>query len=282
MNPLKLNFCPDFDSATKYSFKWNQRLIAALNCSNITELLEKDATRANFEKYALDADLFIFYDHGGKAGLVAQGGLSFAVDSRNVDLLRGAEVYTMCCLTAKGLGAEAYRKGIKVWWGYTENFSFIPSSEEIYSELANMGLLLVKNNGMDWTDAFYDVQAAFDAAIAKNDAENGDPWVSVTLVADRDALVCWTDETPPPTDCTFRQLGINVFGRAGNKISRLTAVSFIAFLIFWGYGLHDAGHHVYQLKGTPLSLEGVYVGFAGMLGAFLVYAREQFKWLSKN
>lgn len=282
MRVLTLNSAPRFDDATQYSFRWNRKLIEDYGVTDITELLEDDATPENFNRNASGINLFIFYDHGDRNGLVAQGGKEYLVDSSNVERLRGAEVYTMCCLTAKGLGADAYRKGVKIWWGYTKVFSFIPQSEEIYCELSNLGLLLVKKDGLDWNKALDKVKESFTAAIEKNDEENGDPWVSITLLNDRDALVCWTEQNPPPTTCVFRKMAINYLGSAGHRLTRKSALSFIAFIAFWGFGLHDAGHHIWELKGTAISLEGVYVGFTGMLLSFLFYTKEHIRWHTRS
>jgi hypothetical protein len=38
----------------------------------------------------------------------------------------------------------------------------------------------------------------------------------------------------------------------------------ILFWISFGVALHDFAHGVWELKGTPLSPEGGYIGFAGI------------------
>jgi hypothetical protein len=44
----------------------------------------------------------------------------------------------------------------------------------------------------------------------------------------------------------------------------ITAGAAFAFLVGYGIALHDFAHQVWQLKGTPISLEGGYIGFALM------------------
>ena len=278
---IQLNAVPKFDQATEYSIVWNRRLIEKLKFNNLYELIEHQVTRKNFEKFAPQADLFIFYDHGNQNALIAQGAVENLVDSNNVELLRGASVYTMCCLAAKKLGAEAYRKGVKHWWGYTEAFSFIPTSEEVYSDLANLGLILIQEENMCWNDAIAEVKLAYDNAIEENDENNGDPWVSITLAWDKDALVCWSGKNPPPTTCTFRATGIKLFGKAGQHISRKMALSVALFLVSYGISLLDFTYQVFQLKNSWWSIEGGYLGFAGMLVSTYFAILEYLKSLER-
>ena len=188
---------PCFEEVSTISLKWNQRLMAALRGCVFTQLLGGEATRLNYMEAAKDPQIrtIVFYDHGSSQGLVEDGGAGYILDEANLGTVKGREVYTMCCLTAGGLGEEAYRRGTPIWWGYRREFSFMAAKEETYGRLANMGLLLVKNDGLSWRQAYDAVIAAFNEEIKA--AEIGDPWVEITLVNDRDALVCWADWNPP-------------------------------------------------------------------------------------
>ena len=58
-------------------------------------------------------------------------------------------------------------------------------------------------------------------------------------------------------------------------------MAWIAFFVSYGVALHDFAHQVWELKGTVISLEGGYIGFLGMLLAFLYLMKEHVKWLGR-
>jgi len=278
-----LNVAPKFDVATEYSYRWNRRLLEELG-EPAVELLEEDATREKTEeilKERRDIDLFIFYNHGVEDALIEQGG-GHLIDGGNVHLLRGKEVYTMCCLAAKKLGAEAYRKGVKAWWGYTDTFVFVTTDEEVFGRLANMGLILRRRERLSWDECLKRVREAYDEEIEKR-REGGNPWTVIALVHDRDALVCWWDGNPPPSECAFRGLAVRLLGRAGQKLSRDTVLAWAIFFISFGVSLHDYCHALWEVGGYPeiLSPQGGYIGFLGMLLAFLYLMKEHVKWLGR-
>ncbi|GAH17353.1 unnamed protein product, partial [marine sediment metagenome] len=231
------------------------------------------------QEQAHEADLFIYYDHGSETGLVAQGGLGYMVDMWNVDLLKGADVYTMCCSAAADLGKTAFRKGVKTWWGYDRPFSFILEMEDTFCKLANLGMKIKRGSDCSWCEAAVQVRLAYDDEIKTLQDNNGNPWAIISLVNDRDCLVVWCEANPPDTDCTFRGMGIKIFGMAGHKITRLFALASAMGLIGYGVALHDFSHQVWELKGTPISLEGGYVGFLIMFLANMIAMNEYIKSL---
>jgi len=278
-----LNGIPRFDQATQYSFKWNANLMKELTLERI-DLKEENWDREPFETSMNenpDIEMLVYYGHGAKDGLWNQGATGYVVDSDNVVLLKGREVYTLCCLAGAELGKEAYRKGVKAFWSYSRPFSFVIEDEEIFGRLANLGLILRRKTGCSWCDAVDQVEDAYDLEIGKLQDGRGNPWTIFALINNRDCLVCWNDENPPDSDCTFRRIGIALLGSAGQKITKKAAVSFILILISYGVALHDYAHQVYELKGTCISLEGGYLGFLGMLFGGWILIREYLKWLSR-
>lgn len=274
---MVLNVAPRFDAATEYSYKWNRRLMKELETSCV-ELLGNNATRAMFEA-AIKADPFnlvIFYDHGDKGELIASGGREALLDRSNVGLVGAKEVYTMCCLAAKDLGPEAYRAGARVWWGYTKVFSFMPQHEEIYSRLSNLGLILVRKGGRSWMAAHKEVVTEFTREI-----ENAtDPWVEATLINDRDCLVVWCDENVPDTSCPFRAAGVELFGKAGNHISRTFALYVLLYLM----GLSGVIYCVSYIVGgqyvpTP-TVVWVLTSTALVVAGGVGLIREHLRWLA--
>ena len=189
---MLLEVAPCFEPITEYSLRWSQRLYEELDEKHAS-CLREDAIRDIFEDYIeeYNPELVTFYDHGTETALIGndEGPL---LDSRNVSLLNGREMYTMCCLAAKDLGPEAYRKGCKAWWGYTREFSFVTTEEEMFGKLGNKGLILRRKEHLSWEDCVSLVKDAYNEHIDEL-RDNGNPWIIISLVGNRDALVCWTD-----------------------------------------------------------------------------------------
>lgn len=274
---VDLNVAPDFDEATHYSYRWNRALIDELGTDPI-ELLGIEATRQNFEEAINEANIetMIFYDHGSETGLVADGAHEYLLDKNNDKLVAGKYVYTMCCLAAKDLGADAYRKGAKAWWGYTEEFSFMPQNEQVYQRLSNLGLILIKKQNMSYMSAWAEVVTEFDREIEAAT----DPWTEMTLINDRDALVVWCDDNQPSTQCMFRKMGIDLFGKAGHHISRMFAV----YVLVGGIGYTGTVYSILAASmRNHLLFDTMLLGLTGsaMLGlGMLGVAHEYLDWLS--
>lgn len=268
---MTLNVAPLFDMATEYSARWNEQLMEDLDEPH-TSLLGEDANWWNFNDHVkeLDPDLVVFYDHGNETSLIGNDTKPL-LDSRNVGSMRGREVYTMCCLAAKNLGPEAWRKGCLAWWGYTKVFSFVTTDEAIFCRLANMGLILLRKEHYSWEECITRVKAAYDEEIANG----GNPWTVISLINDRDALVCWTDKNQPTSDCTFRNMAIKLFGTRGQKLSKSCVAAFMAYYMSWGYGIYS----VCQLRG---SLGGVCTTLGLMFVLPLVVFREYVKGLGRR
>lgn len=203
-----LAIAPRFDEATEYSFKWIKRLLDDLGCE-YEALFEEDATREKFEEAVSRHDVVVFYDHGDRKGLYAQGGLTYVIDKKNDHLLKGKVVYTMACLWCSDGGIDAWKKGAKVVWGYVREFAFTVEEEELFMECANYGLVVKYKENITWEEAYERTIQKFNEAIAK--ARDG--WSKVWLRYDRDALVCYTEESPPRTStCMFRRALIKLLG----------------------------------------------------------------------
>ena len=268
---MLLEVAPCFEEVTEYSLRWSQRLYEDLDEKHVS-CLREDAVRDTFKDYIkeYDPELVTFYNHGSENALIGNDETPL-LDSRNADLLNGREMFTMCCLAAKKLGPEAYRKGCKAWWGYTKVFSFVTTDEAIFSELANMGLVLRRREHLSWEDCVSRVKEAYNVEIEKG----GNPWTIISLINDRDALVCWTNANQPPSECAFRNMGIKIFGTAGQKLSKSAVYSIIVFYAAWGYGVYS----VYQLKGSNVVLEGIYTALALMFLSPIIILKEYLKRL---
>ena len=91
---------------------------------NVTDLAINDANRANVtQKINSGAfDFIIHYDHGGDFVMCGQNNNLFenAIDSNNVDLLKGRAASTVSCDTAIGLGPLAITTGTRAYLGYRD------------------------------------------------------------------------------------------------------------------------------------------------------------------
>ena len=268
---MLLEAAPCFEEITEYSLRWSQRLYEELDEKHVS-CLREEAVRKIFEDYVreYDPELVTFYDHGTEGALIGNDEKPL-LDSGNVGLLKGREMYTMACLSARKLGADAYRKGCRAYWGYTQSFTFTTPDEEIFSRLANMGLILKRKEGLSWEECVSRVKDAYKEKIEEL-RDGGNPWTIIALVTDRDCLVCWTDVNQPPSECAFRNMGVMLLGTAGQKLSRPCALATVAYYGSWGYVLYSILEN---------STEGVYAAFALMLLLPLVVLREHLKWLGR-
>jgi len=254
---------PLFDEATKYSFMWAQRLRSALEQMGwrIVEVGGREVSREEVEEL-LDKSpcaAFIFYDHGTEDALWGSEEEE-VVDLKNVGKLANRVVYTMACLSAKRLGAVAHLKHGAVYVGYVEEFAFTEYDEHLFCECANSGMIAYARGEEDWARIKEAMLRAFDEAIEKA----RDPWTKVLLRWDKEALRVYAlGADRPEAECPLRKAAVALFGaRLGHSITRLEALGWAMALIGYGIALHDFAHQVWELKGTVLSLEGGYVGFA--------------------
>lgn len=270
---MLLEVAPCFEQITEYSLRWSQRLHEELGEKHVS-CLRDTAVRDVFEDYVeeYDPELITFYDHGNEDVLVGNDEKPL-LDTGNVGILKGRDMYTMACLSAKRLGADAYRKGCRAYWGYTQPFSFVTTDEEIFSILANMGLILKRKERLSWEECVSRVKDAYNKRIEEL-GDEGNPWTIIALISDRDCLVCWTDVTQPPSDCTFRNFAVRIMGTPGQKLSKPCVLATIAYYGSWGYGLCTVSRH-------GASLEGSYLAFALMFLLPLVLLREHVKWLGR-
>jgi hypothetical protein len=282
---LAVLVAPRFDDASSYSYDWSREVKKMLEEKGfqVIDIGGRPLSRAEVEKALTENPnaLFIFYNHGNEDCLWASE-TEKAVDKDNVQLLASRECYTMACLSARKLGVEAYKVGCLAYWGYTEAFAFTTEDADVFKEFANCGLKF-KLEGKTWEEA---LQQAKNLAkeLCQKLIEAGKYFSSILLQQDADALRCYTPNNPPTeAKCFFRKVALKIFGpKVGWRISRTAGFGMLLMLIGWGIVAHDFAHQVYQLKGTPLSLEGGYIGLALNLIGFILLTSEFINWLSKD
>ena len=209
MNGIVLNVAPKFDEATEYTYRWNRELAGQIRFD--VELLERDAVREKVVR-ALEervVDLVVFYDHGREDSLIGNDGYP-VLDLNNYALLKGTEVYTLACLSAKKLGERAFHAGCKAYWGYVDVWCFTTDFEEHFKYLACLGLIIRKIQGLTWEAAKRQVIRKYDYYIDKA-VKAGNPWAAAMLRHDRDCLVVYNFDRPKP-ECSSSRILLRLFG----------------------------------------------------------------------
>lgn len=264
---MVLAVAPCFDEVTAHSINWIKNLLTELKCE-YEALFEKDATREKFEQKVGEHELIIFYNHGDKEGLVSQDGFTYVIDKKNNHLLKDKTIYTMACLWCSDGGIDTWKKGAKVVWGYIKEFAFVTTEEELFMECANYGLIIKTKENLTWEEALEKTKEKFNEAIDKAK----DPFTKIWLRWNRDALVCYTENNPPKTStCLLRRLLIRLLGaKKAWKIKTTWLIGLILTCIGYGIAIHDFAHQVWELKGTPISLEGGYIGFIMLLAGITI------------
>jgi len=239
--------------------------------------------RAKFEEKVRteNPNMFVFYDHGSEDAWWGSDGKEL-MDYDNVGLAGSREVFTLACLCAKRLGSEAYRRGCRAFWGYTEAFAFTTDQEEAFGRLANMGLILKVKNGLSWGEAVQSVKAAFTAEIERMREEGGNGWAVIAMIGDRDSLVCWTADSEPPSDCRIRNLGIKLFGRAGQKMTKTATLLIALFFSLYTGALYGYLNLLYDRHKTVLVFDSGYLGMLGLLVVEVAILSEYMRVLDQR
>jgi hypothetical protein len=269
---------PLFDEVTSYTYRWLGEVIETVK--PVIDLKGSEAVRERFvetvEKY--DPSMIIHYDHGVEDGWIGND-TGKIVDLENVELLAGREIYTLNCLSARKLGVEAFKKGAKAYWGFVDVFAFTSEDEEYFKEFANNGLRL-RLQGLPWEECLQKTLEKADELVNKL-VSAGRIISAIALSHDKNSLVCYTVKNPPRSTCFLRRLAAKIFGLKAWRISRRQALGWMFFLVGYGVSLHDFTHQVYELKGTVISLEGGYVGFALIMAGFIAVTWDIVEWLKK-
>jgi len=281
---LAILVAPKFDEPTSYSYEWSREIRKMLEEKGfqVIDISGRAVSREEVEQVLKQNPnvIYIHYNHGNTDCHYGSETVK-VVDLKNAVLLSGREVYCMNCLSARELGVEAYKNGALAYYGYIEVFSFSTDALDEFKEFANAGLKY-KLEGHTWEECLKLVKELAEQLCQKL-VEAGKYMASILLKQDADALRCYTPNNPPTdTKCILRKVALKIFGpKLGWRISRTTGFGILLTLIGWGIVAHDFAHQVYQLKGTPLSLEGGYIGLALNLIGFILLTSEFINWLKR-
>ena len=196
MSEKILNVAPKFDTATEYSFEWNQDFLERSSHHNpepnITNLLEGEASKSRFREELEDNDILIFFDHGNTDVLIGQNRVALLTSSE-AHLLNGKKVYTMACLSAKELGKEAFKQGCLEYWGATEPIGFTIDDQHLFGEVFVVGAYQRFIEGESIEEVMDQMKRLFTTQMEKTT----NPWTKIWLQKDSDIWVCWNPNNPP-------------------------------------------------------------------------------------
>jgi len=188
---------PRFDDPTKYTFDFAAEILAWCRQAGISvvELAETEAIRSRVEEELAKegVDLFIHYDHGNEDALIGQD-KNAVIDADNCQLLKGKEVYTLACLSAKNLGARVWRIGGK-YWGYVDVVSFTTDALPEFRRAFNSGFLFRFVEGDTPQNALSRAKSVFDQ-LSLELVDDGKTMAALAMRYDGDILVYYNGHKP--------------------------------------------------------------------------------------
>jgi len=204
---------PRFDDVTGYSYSWAEDTVSILRPKGeVCDLGGGVVARGTVHESIGRDDPFcvVHYDHGEEEAWMG-GPDERVITTEDAPLLSGRVVYTMNCLSAKKLGAEAWKKKAIVYVGYAEVFAFMPEEEDLFRQAASHGLYLNMSEGVqDWSTIKAKMVAKYDEMIGQAKSY----WTQIWLTHDRDALRVIADGVDEPTaECPVSRTIEFLFGR---------------------------------------------------------------------
>lgn len=225
---------PVIDEVTEITFNEAQDVLDHFDDEKVEyiDLAKGDVTRENVERILKENPgiSVLHYDHGNETSWIGEQGEA-VIDLRNVELLRERECYCNNCSSAKTLGVEAWKRKVKAYWGYTDIFYFTTDSLEEVQEFVNHGIKS-RIYGFSWklclekakrraTELIDDLVAA------------GKSLAASCLRHDRDHLVCYTEEMPPPPEpCPVSRIIVAIFGYRVLSVLRRVRDDFLLSAVY--------------------------------------------------
>lgn len=179
MNKTILITQPEYDYTTRYISAWAEKVAQYAKKRNNTVIALKD-DRANGRMLvtiiAKTDPSFIFLNgHGSSAMVAGQDDKPLIQNTDNVEFLRKKIIYALSCQSAKHLGPYCITKGVKTYFGYTEDFIFsIERSKRTRPNEDNLAALFLDPSntiamsllkGRNSHEAYNDSQKAFRKSI---------------------------------------------------------------------------------------------------------------------
>lgn len=149
---------PKFDTATTFLYEWTRKLVGvSLEENPQHEYIEfggDEATTVNVHE-AVDTlknrsnTLYIHFDHGVYDKLFGHD-RDVVFEPDTIHKLRDCVVYAFACESARELGQEAIRNGVRAYLGYKEIFGFVLSKSKDFKTVAVIpALRLISGEDMD-------------------------------------------------------------------------------------------------------------------------------------
>lgn len=235
---------PVFDDVTEITYDEAQDFFDYLKekGKSCIDLAREEAILENVEEVLIENPTISIYhaDHGSPDKIWGNDERP-VIDLKNVHLLEGKEIFNNNCSSAKKLGVEAWKKGCKAFFGYTDVFIFTTDALEEFKIATTFGPKR-RVDGLSLKDC---LEKTKEKMIELRDdlIKAGKALAAACMTRDHDILVCYNTE-PPSSDCRVRRLAIRAFGpRIGWRLSKkfTISVALIILLLFIACQFHDVG-----------------------------------------
>ncbi len=226
---------PVFDDVTEITFDEAQDFIDYLKEKGVSliDLGREEAILENVEEVLIENPTISIYhaDHGSPDKIWGNDDRP-VIDLNNVYLLEGKEIFNNNCSSAKKLGVEAWKKGCKAFFGYTDVFSFTTDALEEFKIATTYGPKR-RVDGLSLKDCLEKTKEKM-TELRDQLIKAGKILAAACMTRDRDILVCYNTE-PPSSDCRVRRFAIRAFGpKIGWRLSKkfTISVALLTLLLF--------------------------------------------------
>lgn len=246
MNAEWLIIRPVFDEVTEITFDEAQDFINFLKEKGTShiDLAKEEAILENVEEVLVENPTISIYhaNHGSEDKIWGNDGRP-VIDLNNVHLLEGKEIFNNNCSSAKKLGVEAWKKGCKAFFGYTDVFMFTTDALEEFKIAVTYGPKR-RVDGLSLKECLETTKEKM-TELRDKLIKAGKALAAACMTKDRDILVCYNTE-PPTSDCPVRRLAVRAFGpKIGWKLTKKFTISIalIVLLLLIACQFHDVGGH---------------------------------------
>jgi len=120
---------PNYDDTTSYLFHWSENIIEFAENKNINfiDFKGERVNKKDVEKLIVKQNpkLIVFNGHGSDDAIYGHNDETLIKTGENEKILKSKIVYSVTCNSAKKLGPETVKSGIRTFIGYENPFVFL-------------------------------------------------------------------------------------------------------------------------------------------------------------
>jgi hypothetical protein len=256
------------DEVTPITFEEAQEVVDYAKAKNVevVDVAKGEAVRENVERVLREnPGVLVLHANHGNEGAWFGADERACVDLNNVELLAYRECYANNCSSAAKLGVEAWKLGA-VYYGFREVFVFTIEEEPYFKQFVNHGIKK-RIDGLSWKECLSSAKQLAQKLVDEL-VKAGKGLAAACLHHDAEVLVCYTEDTPPTSDCPLRKIALKVFGpKIGWKLSRKYGLSILLFGGGLGVYTHD---RVAEWVVLGCRLHGIDVGLILIVASWVI------------